>query len=726
MTTMEINVGPPVLTINQGATFMVTDMKGEIPAAGEFGVFVNDTRVVSYYQIYTNNVSWTWLTSSTTAYYAARIFMTNAAFSTETEDVPAGVLALEISRSVGEGIHEDLQINNYSLRPVRFDLEIALRSDFADIFEVRWHNTVRRGATHTEWRPVAQELATAYVNRDFQRRFVYRLTNMEQPADFANGRITIPVAIAPGGIWHGCGEFLFGEDDSAFNRITERECRHISDVSSLDALQDKWRSSATRLMTPNEDTYRLYRQSVDDMGALRLRARDLPPNQWVATAGVPWYVSIFGRDSILAALQCLPVHAGFALGALTKLAELQAREIDDAHDAQPGKIPHEIRFGELAHFHKIPHTPYYGTADATPLYLVLLHETWKWLGDDALLREHRDTALRCLAWIDDYGDLDGDGFQEYLTRAPQGYPNQGWKDSFDAIVYPDGRQVEQPKALCELQGYVFDAWMRMAEVFDALGEGSRATELRAKAAALQERFEARFWCEDAGIYALTLDPGKHPVPSVASNMGHCLWSGIATRAHAGRVTQRLLQPDMWSGWGIRTLSAQNPAYNPHSYQLGSVWPHDNSIIALGMKRYGFDAEAAKVAGGIFDAGRFFTGYRLPELFAGLQREPDSFPVQYLGANVPQAWAAGAVFQMLQAMLGLQADAPRGKLYIDPALPRWLPSVTLRNLKVGDSEVDLLVQRDGERTTWEPQVRVGNLTVEHHIWQPWSVPARTGA
>ena len=723
--TLEISVGPPVLTINQGATFMVTDMKGEIPGQGEYGVFVNDTRVVSYYRLYANNVPWTWVTSSTTSYYAARIHLVNQAFSTENEDVPAGVLALTILRTVGAGIHEDLEIRNYSLRPVQFDFELSLRSDFADIFEVRWHNTVRRGAVITDWRPEEPALYTSYANRDFQRRFAYRLSNIEDPPHFANGRITIPVEIPAGGVWHGCGEFLFGEENEEFDRVSERDCRQEKDAHLLDALQREWRAQSTRLTTPNEDAYRLYHQSLDDMGALRLHSHDLPPNEWVAAAGVPWYVSIFGRDSLIAGLQCLPINSGFALGALKKLADLQATTRDDARDMQPGKILHEIRFGELAYFHKIPHTPYYGTADATPLFLITLHETWKWLGDDGLLRQYRDNVRRALEWIDRDGDYDGDGFQEYISHSEKGYPNQGWKDSLDAIVYPDGSQVLQPKALCELQGYVFDAWLRTAEMFDALGEHGDAEALRRKAADLQRRFEERFWCEDEGIYALTLDPKKATVCTVASNAGHCLWSGIATRDHAARTVQRLLQPDMWSGWGIRTLSAVNPAYNPFSYQLGSVWPHDNSIIALGMKRYGFDTETSFVAGGIFDAGRYFAGYRIPELYAGLQREPDSFPVQYLGANVPQAWAAGAIFQLIQAMVGLRADAPAGRLYVDPALPAWLPSLTLQNLKVGNAEVDLLVMRDGDHSRWEGQVRNGHVVVEQRPWQPWAVePAAT--
>jgi len=331
--------------------------------------------------------------------------------------------------------------------------------------------------------------------------------------------------------------------------------------------------------------------------------------------------------------------------------------------------------------------------------------------------------MRCLEWIDKYGDLDGDGFQEYRTRSELGYENVGWKDAGDAVVYPDGSQVKQPKALCELQGYVFDAWMRMAEVFDALEEPRRAARLRRKAADLRARFEERFWCDDIDFYAFALDPDKQPVRTIASNAGHCLWSGIASPEHAARVVKRLLEPDMWSGWGIRTLSADNPAYNPFSYQRGSVWPHDNGIIALGFKRYGFSSEAARVARDISEAASCFVTYRLPELYAGIERRPGTFPVQYLGANVPQAWAAGSVFQLLQAILGLQADAPNRRLYVHPDLPRWLPDISLNGLRVGRATVDLKFWREGERTRWDATVKRGSVQVEERPWQPWQVDAR---
>jgi glycogen debranching enzyme len=492
--------------------------------------------------------------------------------------------------------------------------------------------------------------------------------------------------------------------------------------SDVDMRQTRWLERATHLRTANEDVYRLFTRSVEDMGALRLYEHDLGPDVWLPAAGVPWFVTIFGRDSLIVSLQNMLIDPTFARGALRILAEFQAKERDDWRDAEPGKILHELRFGELAYLGRIPHSPYYGTADATILYLIVLHEAWKWLGDDSLLREYREVALGCLDWIDQWGDLDQDGFQEYQTRSSLGYENVGWKDAGDAVVYPDGSQVTQPKGTCELQGYVFDAWLRMAEVFEVLGEPGRSIELRHKAADLQRRFEAAFWCEELGCYAFGLDPRKQPIATVASNAGHCLWSGIASPEHAARVVERFFEPDMWSGWGIRTLSARNPAYNPFSYQRGSVWPHDNGIIALGFKRYGFAAAAARVARDISEAASYFVSYRLPELYAGIERGPSTFPVQYLGANVPQAWAAGSVFHLLQAILGLQADAPHGRLYVDPTLPGWLPDLALSGLKVGESALDLRFWRESDQTRWEVTGQHGEneIKVEAKPWTPWKL------
>ncbi|MBV9777333.1 MAG: amylo-alpha-16-glucosidase [Acetobacteraceae bacterium] len=444
------------------------------------------------------------------------------------------------------------------------------------------------------------------------------------------------------------------------------------------------------------------------MASLRLPLEGTDGMVFVPAAGLPWFAALFGRDTLIVSLQTLTVYPEFAAGTLDVLGKYQAKQRDDYRDAEPGKILHELRYGELAHFKLIPHTPYYGTADATPLYLITLHAAWRATGDRALLERHLGNAEGCLDWIDNWGDRDGDGFQEYQTRSPAGYENLAWKDAGDAVRYLDGTPVKGPKALVELQGYVYDAWLRMAEIFDCLGSPERAAALRAKARRLFERFNAAFWDEESGFYAYLLDGKKQQVLSVASNPGHCLFSGIVPPERAERVVRRLMAPDMNSGWGIRTLSAKHPAFNPYSYQNGSVWPHDNGIIAEGFKRYGFHAEAAEIAHDITIASSHFNLSQVPELYSGVQRIDGGFPVQYLGANVPQAWAAGSAFMLVLALLGIQPDAPNDRLYVDPWLPDWLPDISLTDLRVGRHMLDLRFVRESDAT--DLQVTRGDARV----------------
>ncbi|OKH42986.1 amylo-alpha-1,6-glucosidase [Calothrix sp. HK-06] len=713
---MRVTVGPPHLTINHGSTFMVTDLNGQINQDKFLGIFTDDTRFLSYYALYADALPWIRLRSTTPRYYAAQIYLTNPELTTEDGIIPKGTLSLTVGRTVEGGIHEDIDITNYSTKKVSFSFEIALRSDFADILEVQQGKIVRRGCIETTWDKERNELHTTYKNKDFSRSIIYQLRNYTSQPHYANGRITFEIVLEPGASWHTCGNFILVLDkltrepsDICYDSAISTEVNY-----KLEHLNQTWVESVTELTTVNEEVYRVYKQSVRDLAALRLYDYDLGDDIWLPAAGVPKFVTVFGRDSLIASLQTTTVHPGFARGALKKLSQLQATTWDDWRDAEPGKILHEIRQGELAHFQKIPHTPYYGTADATVLYLIVLHETWKWLGDNSLLKSYRDTALRCLEWIDNYGDLDGDGFQEYKTRSSHGIENQGWKDSGDAIVYPDGSKVSAPKALCELQGYVYDAWIRMAEVFDALDEPSYANSLRIKASQLQARFEKHFWCDDIGYYAFALDKDKQPVKTIASNPGHCLWSGIISKERASRVVERLMAPDMFTGWGIRTLSAENPAFNPFSYHLGSIWPHDNGIIALGLKKYGFTEEVGRVARSVFEAASYFASYRIPEVYAGIEEKPGAFPVPYIEANVPQAWAAGSIFQLLQAILGLTADAPNNRLYVNPCLPDWLPEITLRRLEIGNSKVDLKFWRPlnscNEQTHWDASVASGDVEV----------------
>jgi glycogen debranching enzyme len=702
---LEVTVGPPVITINNGNTFLVSEFDGSIGNASDQGLYSRDTRYISFYQLYLNGEPWTLLNAGAIAYYASRAYLVNPKVATEAGEIAPGSVGMVLSRVIAQGLHEDIDIHNYGSKHVQFNLELLIRSDFADIFEVRAKQLIRRGHIQTEWK--GQELITRYANRDFRRKLVVRVECLNSEALYGNGRIGFVVDLQPGASWHACCKHDLVEPERL--RPAPDKCAHDHDKSEASENLVLWRQVTAQITTSNEDIYRLYRQSVEDMAALRLQLGDTG-RDLLAAAGVPWFVTLFGRDSLIVSLQSMNVYPDFARGALRSLADLQATEVDEYRDAEPGKIPHEIRYGELAYFKQIPHTPYYGTADATILYLITLHEAWKWLGDDLLLSRYEEVALKCLEWIDQYGDRDGDGFQEYQTRSQHGYENMGWKDSGEAVVYPDGSLVKGPKALCELQGYVFDAKTRTAEAAEHLGHTELAGKLRNEAADLQQRFEEHFWCDDVGYYAYALDGDKKPVRTIASNAGHLLWSGIAHPDRGERVMRRLLEPDMWSGWGIRTLSEKNPAYNPFSYQNGSVWPHDNGIIAMGFKRYGFAKEAAMIARDISEAASYFVFNRLPELYAGIRREPGTFPVQYLGANVPQAWAAGSVFHLLRAILGLEADAPSKKLYINPTLPHWLPDITVRKLRVGKATVDIRFWREGETTRHDVLATDGEVSV----------------
>ncbi len=692
----KVQVGPPQIAIHQGQTVLITGENGQITWPTDKGLYFRDTRLVSAWQIYANGDQWVLLNGGQIAYYASRVFLTNAPFLTQHGVVPANTLSLMISREIDGGVHEDLDITNHGSEPVLFNLEIALRCDFADVFEVKADKILRRGQISTFWDPDSQKLSNTYRNKDFERSVV--ATVLHAPALYANGRLSFEIDLPPGGKWHCClcydltdgGTIISAPPDCVAH---DAESRHAANLRD-------WQARVLQISTSNEEFYRFYRQAIDDMAALRLPIGGSDHMVFVPAAGLPWFNAPFGRDSLIVSLQNIAVYPEFARGSLEVLGALQATERDDYRDAEPGKIMHELRYGELAHFKLIPHTPYYGTADATPLWLITLHAAWRATGDQDLLTRHMKTAEACLDWIDNYGDRDGDGFQEYQTRSSAGYENMAWKDAEDAVMYLDGTKVRGPKALCELQGYVYDAWVRMSQIYTALGETEKSDRLRTKAAQLFERFNDAFWNEEGGFYAFALDGDKKQVLSVASNPGHCLWSGIIRKDRAARVVARLMAPDMWSGWGIRTLSADHCSFNPYAYQLGAVWPHDNSLIALGFRRYGFAHEASQIARDISAAASYFQGNQLPELFAGNQRSESNFPVQYLGANVPQAWAAGSAFALLQAMLGMSPDAPAGKLYVDPALPEWMPDVTVSNLTVGKEELTIRFWREGDASRHE--------------------------
>jgi glycogen debranching enzyme len=708
---IEVTVGPPLITITRGNTFVLAEPDGCITAYTDQGIYSHDTRYVSNYEIFVDGERWILQNSGAIAYYASRAYLTNPRIITEYGDIEPETVSVVFSRAVQDGVHEDFDIHNYSMRRVRFSLEISLRTDFADIFEVKAKRVLRKGNVTTRWNQERGELTSAYEHDGFARSLVTRVVCSGSDANYSNGRISFCIDLAPRATWHTCFQHLMSIPGASKSQA--QDCVHSlrKPESEIETDLSNWKRAATSVTSSNEEVYRLFTQSVEDMAALRLPPEETH-SEFIPAAGVPWFVGVFGRDSLIVSLQNMIVYPDFARGALSVLGRLQATEVDDYRDAQPGKILHEIRVGELAERKLVPHSPYYGTADATALYLITLHEAWKWLGDDRLFLEHEGVAKRCLEWIDHYGDLDGDGLQEYQTRSPQGYENMGWKDAGDSVMYPDGTPVRGPKALCELQGYTFDAWMRMAHAFDHVRQPELSSTLRRKAAELRRKFEDLFWCEETGFYVYALDGDKKQVRTIVSNPGHLLWSGILSPGRARQVMARLFEPDMWSGWGIRTLSEKCPAFNPFSYQNGSIWPHDNGIIAMGCKRYGLAEEAAKIARGISEAASYFVFHRLPELYAGTRKEAGAFPVQYLGANVPQAWAAGSVFHLLRAILGLDADAHNHTLFVDPVLPQWLPDITLHNLRIGASTVTLRFWRENDETRYDVLSSCNGVNVVH--------------
>ncbi|CAN5619400.1 amylo-alpha-1,6-glucosidase [soil metagenome] len=588
-------------------------------------------------------------------------------------------------------MHEDYDLINYARREVALTLEIRVHSDFADVFDVKKHEIVRRGEINSRWYRTRRELRSVYATNGFRRELVVSFERADPLPQFANGRLAFDLRLPPKDGWHVCVKWL----------PLTRSSRRPSTLACNAITEDRARFTAPRLpavevRTPNTVVRAAWSQAVRDMEALRLEDPQFERGVFVPAAGIPWFLTLFGRDALITGMLGITGFPELAAGALRRLAEQQATGDDAQRDMEPGKILHEMRYGELAQLGLLPHTPYYGSHDATPLFVTTLSYLYHWTADRSLIERYLANAEAALRWIDRFGDRDRDGFQEYATRSTQGYYNQGWKDAGDAVPEADGTLAPLPLALCELQGYVYEAKLLMAELYEVLGRAVDARRLRRHAQELYACFNEVFWWEEEGTYYFGLNGAKRPIRSVASNAGHLLQSGIVPVERAGRVIDRLLRDDMWSGWGIRTLSSDHPAYNLFSYQNGSIWPHDNAIICGGMRRYGFDGEAAQVAEGLFEAAACFQATRLPELFAGLPRDAGAFPVQYLGANVPQAWAAASIFRLIAVLGGFDArtGVDGARLYVDPALPGWLPELTMKNLRVGSGFVDVRVTNDG--------------------------------
>jgi len=688
--TIPIQVGPATVTINRDDRVLVCQPNARIAGGSEDGFFARDTRFVSGYDLLVNGSQPILLNSSQVQFFSARFEFCNDALIDEEGPIERHTISVRLDRTIAGGVHEDYDITNYGRRTVHLAIEMQIASDFADLFDVKDGRRVHRGSLHSRWYRSRAELRTRYENRDFHRELIVAADRSDSPAQFANGRLVFAAHIPPKDVWHTCLRWL--PLTRPGRRPTTLACNAIA-TAPIEARSV--RLPTVSISTPNVGVNRAWDQAIRDLKALRIEDPTFERGVFIPAAGVPWFMTLFGRDSLIVSMQTISGFPEFAAGALRRLSNLQATADDPERDMEPGKIPHEVRHGELAQLGILPFQPYYGTHDATSLFIIVLSCLYHWLGDKAVLRRYLPNAEAAMAWIDHAGDRDGDGFQEYATRSSHGYYNQGWKDAGDAIQHHDGTIAPLPLAVCELQGYAYDAKVRLASIYDVLGRPEEGERVRQEARQLYERFNDRFWWEAEGTYYTGLDGRKQPIRSVTSNAGHLLSSGIVPTDRAARVARRLMADDMWSGWGIRTLSSDHPGYNPFSYHTGSVWPHDNAIIAGGFRTHGLHAETARIARGMFDAAERFQANRLPELFAGLPRDEGSFPVQYLGANVPQAWASGAVIRFIAILCGIDARSDHGgsKLYVDPALPDWLPDLTISNLRAGRGSMTIHF-RDG--------------------------------
>ena len=731
-----------VQVLKHGNWFLLTDAFGDILSDSRgLGLYHGDTRILSCAVLRVGGERAVLLQASVGGNYRGGIQMTNRAEDRnpdmkvhphEPDDLVGRTIGIGRERLIGEdGFQERVRIVNHAERPAHIPIEIDLGSDGADVFEVRGYPRPGRGRL----------LPVALSDRRVTFRYdgldgIQRLTHLafSEPALDVQPVISVALDGSNTGAavhlrWHlemGPGEvrelsWTVWCTDRPMPPAAHDEAAGAADLAALfppvprvssdegAAAYHAWERGTTTVESDHELFDLVLKRSVSD---LRLLVNEGPgPDQRYVAAGVPWFATLFGRDALITAFQSLAFRPQLAVETLQVLAAYQATEDDPWRDAEPGKILHELRNGEMARAGELPHTPYYGSVDSTPLWLVQLGATFDWTGDRALVDRLWPNAMAALEWIDRCGDLDGDGLVEYERRSERGLINQGWKDSGDAIRDRTGRRSVAPIALAEVQGYVFDAKRRMARLARMRGDEAMGTRLDTEATELATRFETAFWMEDQRYYAMALDADKRPADAIGSNAGHCLWSGIVSPERCRDVIDRLLSPAMFSGWGIRTYAANQPGYNPIGYHTGAVWPHDTSLIAAGFKRYGHDDAANRLVGPMMEAAQQFTDYRLPELFCGFDRAEALVPVPYPVACSPQAWAAGSSFLFLQTMLGLRAHADRGELeLLHPTLPDWLRSVKVIDLRVGDASVDLLFHRWRGTTSAEVLRKIGDVAV----------------
>ncbi len=700
--------GGHLLVIKDGPVFLCTSRYGEIRTGevrGE-GLYFHDTRYLSELRASLGGTEPVVLSSSADLGYAMVVDATNRDIRKDKVLlIPQQTLSLRRFRFISDRLYERINLRNYGVEPISTTLELLMAADFADMFEVRGMRLRKQRGQALAPKQIGSGVTFAYVGEDeLFRETVINFEPGPESVVFEEGRarVTWNITLEPG-----AETMIFITFEPSEGGKRKRSRSFVTAEASVKAAHDRWRDEGSAIHTNNELFDKFANASVRDLRAL------MTPTEGgeIIAAGIPWYVAPFGRDSLLTAYEMLLFNPAIAQGTLKVLAQHQARKDDAVRDAEPGKILHEIRAGELARSGYIPHSPYYGSVDATPLFVMLAAAYYRWTNDISTLVALRPAIESALGWMDSFGDLDGDGFIEYLRRAPGGMDNQGWKDSGDGIVHADGSLAEPPIALSEVQGYAYLAKLRIADVFEVWGDEERASTLRKQAGDLKAAFNEAFWMPDEGTFAVALDGRKRQVKSITSNPGHCLYCDIVEPAKAGPLAERLMAPDMFSGWGIRTLSADSPAYNPMSYHNGSVWPHDNILIAAGMKRHGHPGATEAIATALLDAALVSREARLPEVFCGFFRREGVPFVAYPVACSPQAWASAVPFMMIQSLLGISARAPDGVLTVNkPRLPPWLNQVHLSDIAVGTSKVSLAFSRQDETTAFSLVGREGDVRV----------------
>jgi len=656
-----------LVKILDGNTFVVSDERGDIEASptDPTGLFSFDTRFLSTWVLTVNGQRMNPLSVDDLQYFETRFFLVPG---TGTVYIDAKLSVIR-QRAVGNGFHEQLTILNHDDKRADLTVRLDAACDFADLFEVK--DALKKKGTYSA-RVSSGKLVLGYDRGTFHRATAI---SASAPARIDKDGLTFKIRIGRHEQWS-------TQLDVVTQLLGSEQARHEAQDAKGSQRRmrrnlERWIDDAPRLECDWDPLKATYRRSLVDLAALRFSpliagGRSLP------AAGLPWFMAMFGRDSILTSLQALPFTSELAATTLRALGDWQGVGMDDFRDEDPGRILHEMRYGEMTAFEERPHSPYYGSVDATPLYMVLLDEYERWTGDRALVREREGEARAALNWIDEYADLQGTGYVWYKRRNEKtGLENQCWKDSWDSISFRDGRLPGFPRATCELQGYAYDAKIRGARLARLVWKDPAfADRLEQEAADLKRRFNRDFWVEDGEYFALALDPDGNQVDALASNNGHLLWSGIVDKSKAKAIAGHLLGPRLFSGWGVRTLAEGEGRYNPIGYHVGTVWPFDNSFIAWGLRQYGFKEDAAVIAAGILDAAEFFEG-RLPEAFGGYERTQTMYPVQYPTACSPQAWSTGTPLLLLRTMLGLE---PQGEhLMVDPALPSTIGHLELLDI-----------------------------------------------